>query len=123
MEKEDHYSYAWRDIVDDTVHEEDFQDVNDDNERYPQYSPFHVNAYNQVERYLEPPPFCKWRVRGGIVPGMFMMRWIWYGGVATMQIGTTKTPMISIAGRGAHLQRVLRMHGVHGHITTICRLC
>jgi hypothetical protein len=28
---EDHYPYAWRDVVDDTIHEEDFQDVHDEN--------------------------------------------------------------------------------------------
>jgi hypothetical protein len=56
MEKEDHYPYARRDVVDNTVHEEDFQNVNDNNERFFQYLPFHVN-YNQVERYPEPPPF------------------------------------------------------------------
>jgi hypothetical protein len=46
MEREDHYPYAQRDIVDDIVHEEDFQNVNDDNERYFQYPSFHINAYN-----------------------------------------------------------------------------
>jgi hypothetical protein len=29
--EEDNYPYAQRDIVDDIVHEEDFQNVNDDN--------------------------------------------------------------------------------------------
>ena len=59
MEKEDHYPYTQRDIVDDIVHEEDFQDVNGDNKRYPQYPLVHVNAYNQVECYPKPPLFCE----------------------------------------------------------------
>jgi hypothetical protein len=33
--KEDHYPYARRDVVDDIVHEENFQDVNDKNEHFP----------------------------------------------------------------------------------------
>jgi hypothetical protein len=57
IEREDHYPYARKDVVDDTVHEEDFQNVNDDNEQYPQDPSFHINAYNQVEHYSEPPPF------------------------------------------------------------------
>jgi hypothetical protein len=46
IEREDHYPYARREVMDDIVHEEDFQNVNDNSEQYPQYPPFHVNAYN-----------------------------------------------------------------------------
>jgi hypothetical protein len=55
--KEDHYPYAQRDVVDDTIHEEDFQDVNDKNDYFPRYPLFHGNIYNQTERHPEPPPF------------------------------------------------------------------
>jgi hypothetical protein len=37
IEREDHYPYARREVIDDTIHEEDFQNVNDNNEQYPQY--------------------------------------------------------------------------------------
>jgi hypothetical protein len=46
---EDHYSYAWRDVVDDTVYEEDFQDVHDENNHVPWYPSFHGNVYDRME--------------------------------------------------------------------------
>jgi hypothetical protein len=55
--REDHYPYTRRDVVDNTIHEEDFQDVNDNNYHVPWYLPFHGNVYNQTKRYPEPPPF------------------------------------------------------------------
>jgi hypothetical protein len=48
---EDHYPYAWRDVVDDTVHEEDFQDVHDENNHVPWYPSFPGNVYDRTERY------------------------------------------------------------------------
>jgi hypothetical protein len=53
----DHYPYAWRDVVDDTVHEEEFQDVHDENNHVLWYPSFHGNVYNRTERYLGSPPF------------------------------------------------------------------
>jgi hypothetical protein len=53
----DHYPYAWRDVVDDTVHEEDFQDVHDENNHVPRYPCFHGNVYDRTERYPMSPPF------------------------------------------------------------------
>jgi hypothetical protein len=44
--KEDHYPYTRRDVVDDTITEEDFQDMNDQNNRFHRYPPFHGNVYN-----------------------------------------------------------------------------
>jgi hypothetical protein len=43
--------------VDDTVYEEDFQDMNEENDHFPQYPPFYSNVYNQAKR-LESLPFC-----------------------------------------------------------------
>jgi hypothetical protein len=55
---EDHYPYAWRDVVDDIVHEEDFQDVHDENNHVPRYPSFHGNVYDWTKRYTVSPPFC-----------------------------------------------------------------
>jgi hypothetical protein len=55
--REDHYPYTRGDVVDDTIHEEDFQNVNDDNYYVPWYLPFHSNVYNWTKRYPEPPSF------------------------------------------------------------------
>jgi hypothetical protein len=55
--REDHYPHAWRDVVDDIVHEEDFQDVHDENNHVPWYPFFHGNVYNWMERYPMSPPF------------------------------------------------------------------
>jgi hypothetical protein len=46
---EDHYPYAWRDVVDDIVHEEDFQDVHDENNHVPWYPSFYGNIYDRTE--------------------------------------------------------------------------
>jgi hypothetical protein len=46
---EDHYPYAWRDVVDDTIHEEDFQDVHDENNHVPRYPFFYGNVYDRTE--------------------------------------------------------------------------
>jgi hypothetical protein len=54
---EDHYPYAWRDVVDDTVHEEDFQDMHDENNHVPRYPSFYGNVYDRTECYPESPPF------------------------------------------------------------------
>src|SRR5579875_136256 len=54
---EDRYPYAWREGVDDTVHEEDFQDTRDDNYGVPQYPPFSGNVYDRTEQYPTSPPF------------------------------------------------------------------
>ena len=54
---EDHYPYAWRDAVDDIVHEKDFQDVHDKNNHVPWYPSFYGNVYNRTEHYLEPSLF------------------------------------------------------------------
>jgi hypothetical protein len=43
--------------VDDTVHEEDFQDVHDENNHVPRYPSFHGNVYDRMERYPMSPPF------------------------------------------------------------------
>jgi rhamnose utilization protein RhaD (predicted bifunctional aldolase and dehydrogenase) len=43
--------------VDDTVHEEDFQDVHDENNHVPQYPSFYGNVYDRTKRYLVSPPF------------------------------------------------------------------
>jgi hypothetical protein len=43
--------------VDDTVHEEDFQDVHDEYNHVPRYPSFHGNVYNRTERYPMSPPF------------------------------------------------------------------
>jgi hypothetical protein len=66
--REVHYLYAWRDIVDDTVHEEDFQDVNVENNHVSQYHLFHGNVYNRTERYPETLPFrrCEWDDERGL---------------------------------------------------------
>ena len=53
----DHYPYAWKDVVVDIVHKEDFQYVNDKNNHVPPYPPFHGTIYDQTEQYLEPLPF------------------------------------------------------------------
>jgi hypothetical protein len=55
--RKNHYPYAWRDVVDDTVHEEDFQDMHDENNHVPRYPSFHGNVYDRVERYPMSPPF------------------------------------------------------------------
>jgi hypothetical protein len=55
---EDHYPYAWMDVVDDTVHEEDFQDMHDENNHVPRYPSFYGNVYDRMKHYPEPPPFC-----------------------------------------------------------------
>ena len=55
---EDCYPYAWRDAVDDTVHEEDFQDAQDENNCVPQYPSFHGNVYDRTEHYPTSLPFC-----------------------------------------------------------------
>jgi hypothetical protein len=69
------------------------------------YPPFHINAYNQAKHYPEPPPFHnnEWEGERGhriwnIHDEVDMVQ-----GVATTQIGTTKTPTTIIAGRGARL--------------------
>ena len=54
----DHYPYTWRDAVDDTIHEEDFQDAQDENNRVPQYPSFYGNVYDRTEQYPMSPPFC-----------------------------------------------------------------
>jgi hypothetical protein len=48
--------------VDDTVHEEDFQDVRDENNHVPRYPSFHGSVYDRTERYPMSPPFrtSKW---------------------------------------------------------------
>jgi hypothetical protein len=48
--------------VDDTVLEEDFQDVRDEDNHVPQYPSFHGNVYDQTEHYPMSPPFrtSKW---------------------------------------------------------------
>ena len=53
----DHYPYAWRDVVDDTVHKEDFQDIYDENNHVPSYHSFHNNVYDRMEHYPMSPPF------------------------------------------------------------------
>ena len=53
----DHYPYAWRDVVDDTIHEEDFQDVHDENNHVPWYASFHGNVYDWAECYSMSLPF------------------------------------------------------------------
>jgi hypothetical protein len=65
---EDHYPYSWRDVVDDTIHEEDFQDVHDENNHVPWYPSFYGNVYDGMERYLEPPPFrsSEWNDERGL---------------------------------------------------------
>jgi hypothetical protein len=50
---EDHYPYAWRDVVD----EEDFQVVHDKDNHVPQYPSSHGNVYDRTERYPMSPPF------------------------------------------------------------------
>jgi hypothetical protein len=54
----EHYPYAWKDVVDDIVHKEYFQDVHDENNHVPQYPSFYGNVYDRTEHYLEPLPFC-----------------------------------------------------------------
>jgi hypothetical protein len=63
---EDHYPYAWRDVVDDIVDEEDFQDVHDEDNHVPQYPSYHGNVmfmlclcyvYDRTEHYPMSPPF------------------------------------------------------------------
>jgi hypothetical protein len=54
---EDHYPYAWRDVVDDIVHEEDFQDLHDENNHVPWYPSFYDNIYDWTEHYPMSPPF------------------------------------------------------------------
>ena len=65
---EDHYPYAWRDVVDDIVYKEDFQDVHDENNHVLWYPSFHGNVYDQIERYLRSPPFrtSKWDDKRGL---------------------------------------------------------
>ena len=55
---EDRYPYAWKDAVDDTIHEEDFQDAHDKNNCVPQYPSFYGNVYNRTEHYPMSPLFC-----------------------------------------------------------------
>ena len=63
--------------MDEPVHEEDFQDVNDNNEHFPWCPLSRVNAYNQVEHYQELPLFysnewkregehCTWNAHDGM---------------------------------------------------------
>jgi hypothetical protein len=54
---EDHYPYARKDVVDNTVHEEDFQDVHDENNHVPQYPSFHGNVNDRMEHYPMSLPF------------------------------------------------------------------
>lgn len=54
---EDRYPNAWREAVDDTVQEEDFQDVQEEDNRVPQYPSNYDNVYNRVEHYPMSPPF------------------------------------------------------------------
>ena len=54
----DRYPYAWKDVVDDTVRKEDFQDAQDENNHVPQYPSFHGNVYYRMECYLMSLPFC-----------------------------------------------------------------
>ena len=56
--REDHYPYARRDVIDDTVTKEDYQDVNDENNCFHLYLPFHGNVNNQANRYPKPLLFC-----------------------------------------------------------------
>jgi hypothetical protein len=53
----DPYPDARREAVDDTVNEEDFQNVQEEDNRVPQYASIHDNAYNHVEQYPSSPPF------------------------------------------------------------------
>jgi hypothetical protein len=43
--------------VDDTIREEDFQDVYDENNHVLQYLSFHGNIYDRTEHYPMSPPF------------------------------------------------------------------
>jgi hypothetical protein len=43
--------------VDDTIHEEDFQDVHDEDNHVPRYPSFHGNVCDQTEHYPMSPPF------------------------------------------------------------------
>jgi hypothetical protein len=43
--------------VDETVHEEDFQDVHDEDNHVPQYPSYHGNVYDRTECYPMSPPF------------------------------------------------------------------
>jgi hypothetical protein len=67
--REDHYPYAWRDVVDDSVHKEDFQDVHDENNHVPWYPSFYGNVYDWTEHYPVSPPFriVNEMMRGGFV--------------------------------------------------------
>jgi hypothetical protein len=72
---EDHYPYAWRDVVDDTVHEEDFQDVHDENNHVPRYPSFHGNVYDRIERHPMSPlsALVNGMMRGSFVHGPLEM--------------------------------------------------
>jgi hypothetical protein len=59
--------------VDDTVHEEDFQDVHDENNHVPQYPSFYGNVYDRTKRYLVSPPFRTRMMGGGFVHGSLEM--------------------------------------------------
>jgi hypothetical protein len=55
--RKDHNPYARKDVVDDTIIEEYFQNINEQDDCFHPYPLFHGNVYNEVEHYLEPPPF------------------------------------------------------------------
>jgi hypothetical protein len=113
--------------VDDTVHEEDFQDVHDENNHVPQYPSFHGNVYDRTERYPMSPLFhtSEWddekELRTRTLGDDVNIRRGGGGNSSCEILGITRTSKAPIAGRAAHLRRVLRVHGIHGHFMIIYR--
>jgi hypothetical protein len=102
--REDHYPYAWRDVVDDSVHEEDFQYVHDENNYVPWYPSFYGNVYDRTEHYPVSPPFRT-------------SEWDDKRGLRTRIIGDDVNIMRGGGGNSSH-----EMNRIHGHFMTICRI-
>jgi hypothetical protein len=113
--------------VDDTVHEEDFQDVHDEDNHVPQYLSYHGNVYDRTEHYPMSPSFrtSEWDDERELRTWTFgddMNIRRGGGGNSSREMNKDNQDIKApIAGRAAHLRGVLCMHGIHGHFMIICR--